>query len=287
MATFAATDGTRLSEKVWPAEGSAKASVVLVHGYGEHIERYEHVGRALAQAGFAVRGIDLRGHGQSGGRRGFCRRFGEFTGDLELVLERARQEASRPLFIVAHSFGGLITLRYLIDRPRAVDAFVLSSPWLRNNVPASPLKLLAGKVMSVVYPTLSLPSGLRGADVTRDPEIAAIYDRDPLNNKDANARWFTESTTAQEEVLQRACEITLPCLVMQAGADKISDPRRTEEVFKRLGSKDKTFELLEGQYHELFNELPELRAKNIATVVAWLSARLGAAAGARLQTGAP
>ena len=54
----------------WETEGKPKAIVCLVHGLGEHTGRYEHVGRALNEAGYSLFGFDLRGHGQTGGPRG-------------------------------------------------------------------------------------------------------------------------------------------------------------------------------------------------------------------------
>src|SRR5262245_32596260 len=107
MANFKASDGTNLYEKVWNASGTAIGSVVLVHGFGEHIGRYEHVAAALTAGGFHVRGFDLRGHGQSGGIRNHVNRFTDYLDDLGLVITRARENArDLPVLIVAHSFGG-------------------------------------------------------------------------------------------------------------------------------------------------------------------------------------
>jgi alpha-beta hydrolase superfamily lysophospholipase len=285
MSNFAGADGTSLFERVWPAAGAAIGTVVLVHGYGEHISRYEHVAQALNQAGWNVRGADLRGHGQSGGRRAACRTFGEYLADLGLLVARARQALpDKPVFLVGHSFGGLIGCMYALSRSGELAGMALSSPWLKNNVPQPAVKLLAARVLSVVMPTLSMPLGLKGTDVCRDPEIQAIYDRDPLNNKNGNTRWFTEATAAQAEVLARAGDLKLPMLVMQGGADKLSDPKRTEEVFGRIGSADKTLLMLPGQYHEIFNECAAERNQNLATLTAWLKDRHAASSGAKLRT---
>jgi alpha-beta hydrolase superfamily lysophospholipase len=275
MSFFQSSDGTQLHERIWPAEGQARASVVLVHGYGEHIGRYDEVGRGLAAAGFNARGYDQRGHGQSGGVRGYCDRFQQFVDDLALVVERAG-DGQLPVFILAHSFGALVAPFFALQHPTALAGMVLSSPWWKNAVVVSPAKVLAGKIASRLYGKLALPSGLKGADCTRDPELAALYDRDPLNNKNATARWYTEATAAQQDLVARAPQVTTPVLVMAGEADKLSDATQAPIVFERLGSKDKTLRMLPGQYHEILNEPRPTREQNLAQMVEWLRAHASA-----------
>jgi alpha-beta hydrolase superfamily lysophospholipase len=288
MATFNANDGTNIHEVVWPAEGTAHASVVLVHGYGEHIGRYSHVAKALTQAGFHVRGTDLRGHGQSGGTRGYCDRFGEYLDDLSQLIGRARENAPElPIFLLGHSFGALIATKFLIDRPTAgVAGLALSSPYFALKLQVPKAKVIAGRIMSKLYGKMALPAGLKGEDVSRDPEIQANYDKDPLCNKKATARWFTEASDAQDFVLANASRLTLPLLLLAGGADPIADPARSEQVFGQVGSSDKTLEVLPGQKHEIFNELAEDRKKTLDRVAAWLTTHAASAAGKLRAQGA-
>ena len=249
--------------------------VVIVHGYGEHIGRYDATARALADAGFTVRGFDLRGHGQSGGVRGHCSKFGEYLEDLEAEVVRARGE-NLPLFLLGHSFGALIASQWALAHPNELTGLALTSPFygLALAVPAA--KVLAGKIASKIYPSLALPSGLKGVDVSRDPEIQKLYDADPLNNKNATARWFTEATAAQVDLERRAPQLTLPILMIAGGADGIASPKQAKVVFDRFGSRDKRFELLDGQRHEVLNELPADRAQTIHEIAEWLRAHAGA-----------
>jgi len=279
MANFAAPDGTSLHEAVWEAGGSARGTVVLLHGYGEHIMRYDHVARALNVAGFEVRGADLRGHGQSGGRRGHCAHFSEYLDDLQALLDRV-PPAAGPRFVVAHSFGALIATEYLLSRvPVGITGVVLSSPFFKLKLDVPKVKVLAARLMSRIIPTLALPSGLKGADVSRDPEIIAAYDRDPLNNKNATSRWFTETSAVQDSLLARAPTWKLPALFLVGAADKVADPARAEEVFARISAPDKTLRMLAGQFHEVFNEPQPDRAKTLAELTSWLSARVTDAQG--------
>ncbi|MSP61136.1 MAG: alpha/beta hydrolase [Myxococcales bacterium] len=271
MASFPSSDGTELHELTWSPEGAAKGTVVIVHGYGEHIARYDHVGRALAKAGFVVRGCDLRGHGRSGGARGFIRRFDDYLADVDALVDRAKGDP-RPLWLLGHSNGGLIALHWALRHRDRLAGLVLSSPFFKLKLDVPKIKILAGRVFSTLWPGLRLPAGLQGSDVSRDPEIARLYDSDPLNNKSATARWFTETVGAQEEALARAAELDLPCLVLHGSGDKIADHARSEELFQRLASVDKTLRIEPGQYHELFNEIEPDRSRTVDGLVRWLEA---------------
>ncbi len=66
--TVSAVDGLPLFCRRWDPATEAIATVVIVHGIGEHSGRYVHVGRYFAEAGFRTIAFDLRGHGRSPGR---------------------------------------------------------------------------------------------------------------------------------------------------------------------------------------------------------------------------
>ena len=85
LTTFTASDGENLAVQDWPLpEGEpCRGTVLLVHGLGEHVGRYDAVARRLNDWGFAVRGYDQYGHGESGGPRG------GLTSDLRLLDDLA------------------------------------------------------------------------------------------------------------------------------------------------------------------------------------------------------
>jgi alpha-beta hydrolase superfamily lysophospholipase len=276
MTTFAAGDGTSLSEQLWAPDGAPRGTVVIVHGYGEHIARYDHVGRALAKAGFAARGADLRGHGKSAGKRGLILRFAEYLDDTAVLIARAREATGGPLYLLGHSLGGLIATHVALRGAPKLDGLIVSSPFYALALKVPAIKIFVGKIASTLVPGLALPTGLKGADVSRDPEVAAEYDRDPLNNKNATARWFTETQAAQEQAFARASELKLPTFFMVGGGDHVADPKRAEEVFARVGAADKTIKVYEGQFHEIFNEPAADRERTLTDLCAWLLAHAGA-----------
>ncbi len=267
-------DGTTLHLHAWPVS-EPRATVAIVHGYGEHGARYAHVARALNDAQVQAFGVDLRGHGHSSGPRGHVARFAEYHQDLDALLEVCRQRAGgKKVFLMGHSMGALASIDYLLaGRGKDVAGLVLSSPFLGVALPANPIKLAAGRVMSRIWPSLALPTGLGGVHVTRDAEQARLYDGDPLNNKNATARWYTEAMAAIEFAKAHARELRVPTFLIYGAADRTADARVTDAVAPTLTMADRTVESVEGGAHELVNDLPETRAHVIQRIVAWVTAR--------------
>ncbi len=82
--SFPGSEG-KISVGVWPNPG-ARHVVVIAHGYGEHIGRYEHVAQRLVAAGASVWAPDHLGHGRSDGERVPARDFEHVVDDLHRVI---------------------------------------------------------------------------------------------------------------------------------------------------------------------------------------------------------
>ena len=67
---FERSDGLSFYAQGWEPDARPKAVIALVHGLGEHVGRYSHVGKALTDAGYVLVGFDLRGHGKTVSPRG-------------------------------------------------------------------------------------------------------------------------------------------------------------------------------------------------------------------------
>jgi lysophospholipase len=150
--------------------------------------------------------------------------------------------------------GGLITIHIALRAQDRISGVALSSPWIGIAMPVPAVKLLAGRVLSRFLPSVSLDAGLKGSDATHNRELAEAYDRDPMNFKKANARWFTESMRAQERAIEDAPKLDVPIFCLQAGDDKISKPAVTERFMERVSSVDRQYLRLPGLYHEILNE---------------------------------
>ena len=62
--SYKSADGTKIVAYRWePEDAAPRAAIQLTHGMGEHARRYDHVARAMKEAGFVVYAQDQRGHG--------------------------------------------------------------------------------------------------------------------------------------------------------------------------------------------------------------------------------
>jgi alpha-beta hydrolase superfamily lysophospholipase len=269
--TLTSRDGLAIAAADDTLEG-ARARVVIVHGYAEHMGRYAGLVRDLTAAGFECHLFDLRGHGSSGGERGHVARYDDYLDDLALVLAHVRETAARPLplLVVAHSLGGLIALSYVRREGHGIDALAVSSPFLRPGFALTTGQQLLAAVGTIVTPRLAVASTLDPVWLSHDPEVVRAYVEDPLVLRMTTPRWFKEVEHAQGALLEEAGEIRLPLLMLLGGGDRIADPQAGKELFARLGSSDKTLKTYDGLFHEVFNETA--REAVVTELTAWLAA---------------
>ena len=273
LSHISAADGTDILVREWASDRSARgwpwASVLLVHGLGEHSGRYEHVGDQMAAAGLDVQAYDHRGNGGSGGRRGHVDRWEQYHDDLAERLAPVRASADgRPAVLYGHSMGGLIVLGYLLtDRPKP-DLVVLSSPGLDSTI-ASWKKSLA-PTMSRIFPTLAVPNGIDGSTLSRDPAVADKIAADPLASKSSTTRFAAEALIEQERVRREYAGLTLPTLVLH-GLDDGLVPAKASEILDSLPNVERR--TYPGLRHELHNE-PEGPAI-VGEIIDWIRAKTG------------
>jgi alpha-beta hydrolase superfamily lysophospholipase len=284
--TFSTNDGLKLFGVHHPLS-NARGRVIVLHGFAEHLRRYDKVVTELMDAGFACHLFDLRGHGHSGGRRGHVSRFSDYLDDLDLFVHettgrvsstsdkndpRAKQGREVPLFVLAHSLGGLVALNYVLHRPRAFDALAVSSPFLAPAFKLPPLAKEVGAIAAYVMPTFSLKSVVQPDWLTHDASIATAYKQDPLVFSTLTTGWWHAVRDAQEEVLERAREIRTPAFFLLGDADRLADWRHSRAVFERLGSINKRLEVYPGFFHEVLNELG--RERVIKDLISWFTSNL-------------
>jgi alpha-beta hydrolase superfamily lysophospholipase len=229
--------------------------VLVTHGYAEHCGRYREVAHVIVNAGWAALTWDVRGHGQSPGARGFIDRFETYLSDFRAALAKATALApGKPICLLGHSHGSLITLRALSDeRPPKVSCAIVSSPYLGLRLAVPAYKKLLARVASRIAPGLSQPNALRVEDLTADKDKQAERLADRLCFDIATSRWFTEGVAAQQYVLAHADRIAVPTTWLVGGDDPIADPAASKRVSDRM--KKSTYHQLAGYKHEVFNEV--------------------------------
>lgn len=261
--TLASADGTKLRFVRWPSPDEQRGQVLLVGGLAEHMGRYGHVAQALLDAGFGVAGVELRGHGHSGGQRGHVERWERYCEDVRAALA----EIDGDCFIVCHSMGGLVSLATVLGGAPKVKGLVISNPLLGVRVQAPKIKELAGRLMSRIWPTLSLGNELDPSMISRDKAMVASYEADKLVFGTITPRWFTEMEGTQRRVKAAAGSFSIPLLMMVSEGDQITDPQAGRDFVAAYGGEGQVKEWGE-LYHELFNEIE--RDEVLAFVASWL-----------------
>jgi len=270
--TLIAPDGLRLFMPYWLPDDDPRATVVLVHGYGEHSGRYGHVADALTQCGAAVYAYDQRGYGRSEGDRAYIEDFDTYLDDLDYVLQTPVLPADVPRFLMGHSMGGLVVLRHALLRQPDVEGLVLSAPAIEINPDLAPfLRRFAQWIGRVAprLPTVRSPEG----GISRDADVVAYAENDPLNYHGAvRARMGAEMLRAGDAVKERLEDVEYPFVVFHGTADTLTNPEWSQRLYDRAASTDKTIHLYDGLYHETHNE-PE-RETVLRDLADWVHERM-------------
>jgi alpha-beta hydrolase superfamily lysophospholipase len=259
----------------WETDKPPKAIVCLVHGLGEHTGRYVHVGKALNDAGYALFGFDLRGHGQSGGARGHFPSLQTVLNDIHNFIHFQRQNHPRlPLFLYGHSLGGLLTLTYILQHPEGVQGVIVTGAGLRSALQEQKAKIALVKVLGSLLPSLSLKSELEVEGLSHDPAVIQAYVNDPLVHDKVSLGLGKAGLEAIDLCFRRASEFKPPLLIMHGKADRITYASGSED-FAKLASqnnKDITLKIWDGLYHEIHNE-PQ-QAEVFKVMIEWLDKHL-------------
>lgn len=261
----------------WRPAAQSRGVVAVIHGFGEHSGRYEHLFDALGQERLACLAIDLRGFGQSEGQRGHVDRFEDYLDDTAVALSLARERCSgQPVFLLGHSMGGLVCARFAQERGQeaGLAGLVLSSPALGFALKIPAWKSLLGRVASRLLPGLSMPTRICPEELSHDPLVHEAAEKDPLMTHTASARWFTESLAAQARALEAGGALPCPLLLLAAGSDSIVevDASRRFLVQAEAGAHGAQAQFYEHLFHEIFNELE--REQVCADLLAWLDRQL-------------
>jgi acylglycerol lipase len=242
-----------------------RALVVIVHGLCEHAGRYDYVVDRLNACGYSVYRFDNRGHGRSGGDRGFVEDYEQFVDDADRIVALARQDNEKtPVFMLGHSMGGFIAAAYGVKYPDRLAGQILSGAAVILLPAIAPME-------SVDYNAAArepIPNSLADV-VSRDPAVVQAYKDDPLVLKEFTTKLMGEVLIrGAKRLMEQMGKYRYPCLILHGGGDQIVPADASRYFNEHIASTDKTLKVYDGLYHEILNE-PE-RDTVLADIRAWI-----------------
>lgn len=273
LSPLTAVDGENLAVYDWLLAGRPRGVVVLVHGLGEHMGRYGLLAAQLNAWGFAVRGYDQCGHGESSGKRGALPSPTRLLDDLADVVDSIpvryvqRDGSVPPVLVLGHSLGGLVAARFVSLQMRPVAGLVLSSPALDAGLSEFQHWLL--RWLPRVAPNLRVGNGLQPKYLARDPRVVADYKADPLVHKRIGVRLAQFIAEAGPATLASAPQWKQRTLLMYAGADKLVNPAGSRAFVAAAPREVLRARCFEQHFHEIFNDHD--RAPVLGELRQWLN----------------
>jgi len=269
--TFEGVGGLKIATRSWPAAGSPRGVIILIHGFNAHSGYMEWPAEQFAASGLAAYALDLRGRGRSEGERFYVEKFSDYLADVDKLVAQARSEnPGLPVYVLGHSAGGVIATSYVFEHQTEVAGLICES--FAYDVGLPHLVQLALEGVSHLAPHLHVFS-LNNADFSRDPAAVARMNNDPLIAKESQpAETASEMLKAADRLTENFTKFTVPVLIIHGTDDKATRPAGSEKFFDLAASTDKTLKLYEGHYHDLLADVG--KEEVIAEIQAWIDARL-------------
>jgi acylglycerol lipase len=247
-------DKTNLYLKWWEPNESPRGVIIMVHGLGEHINRYRSWAERYIELGWAFIGHDLRGHGNTQGIRGNGNYLSHLN-DIDAVFGyTVKKYGNIPKILYGHSMGGNLALGYEIYRKPAIDSLIVTSPWLKlPKPPIVPVVLLA-KLAVKLFPALAFPNGINLKMLSRDPKIAHEVIHDPLCHNRISVSTFLQMQQWAASILKNKHKINVPLLLLHGNKDKVTSWKGSY-MLSQATSENTCFEIWNGAFHELHNDI--------------------------------
>jgi alpha-beta hydrolase superfamily lysophospholipase len=279
--SYRSVDGRQLTGYRWiPDENKIHAAVVLVHGMGEHMRRYDHVAQALTAQGYVVYGHDHRGHGAS--LAGFDEPgalgdngWSALVDDLNLVIAQAKSDhPGLPVAVLAHSMGSFATQQFLLDRGTDVDAVAMTGTAALDLL-ESALDLSRDLDLSAFNAPFQ-PARTDFDWLSRDESIVDAYLADPLCGFGIDAVSVKDMFAGARRLADPA-EVArmpndLPVYVAVGSKDPVNGGLTLlwalVDRYRAAGLGDVTVRVYEDARHEILNEIN--RAEVIDDLLQWL-----------------
>ncbi len=234
----------------WPVS-APKAVVLIVHGFGEHCRRYDHLAEYFNNQNISCVGIDLYGHGQTEGPKGYVDRYDLFLDLLDQFLaDSISKYPNAPIFIYGHSMGGNVVLNYLLKRKPKVNGVVVTGPWIDLAEPAPKLKVAVGRMLRNILPRMVQSAELKEQLLSRDQSVGKAYLADPLVHSKMSNALGIDVMAAADYLREFQGETNIPLLIMHGEDDQVIAHNPSIDLAKRLKG-DVTLKIWPEFFHEI------------------------------------
>jgi len=245
------------------------ASILIIHGFAEHLGRYDYIANALSNLGFNIYRFDNRGHGKSKGERGDLEDFNLLVEDTDKIIDLIKRENKElPIYILGHSMGGFIAAAYGIKYGNKINGEILSGGATLVPDSAKGLNYILIKTLNKILPKIKIKNNLSNY-ICSDRNIVKDYKNDILNLKKASVRFHYQFVVEGINWLNyNLNNYKCQCLVLHGKEDKIISYNASENFYKKISSKDKDIILYEELFHEILNE--NKRDEIVLTIANWI-----------------
>jgi alpha-beta hydrolase superfamily lysophospholipase len=270
--TFIGRGGVTLFRQAWLPDRPPRATLINLHGLGDHSSLYPALPEHFVPHDIAVHAFDLRGHGRSGGQRAYLDDWNDYREDLDTFVRLVAGRSAGRAFLLGNSLGGLAVLDSALHHGCRLSGVIAAAPAL-GQVGVPRVLMAAGRILSRVWPRFSLRTGMNLGGISRDPAAVRTVIDDPLFHSVGTARLSTEVVATIERVQRLAPSLDLPVLLLHGGADTMVSPEGTRAFFARLTVPDRELIEYPDAYHALFADLDAPRV--LADLREWIEARIG------------
>ncbi|GMN03254.1 alpha/beta fold hydrolase [Erythrobacter sp. MTPC3] len=289
-------DGHKLRRIDWPGAGEsagARGSILFFPGRGDNYEKYLESLEEWHRAGWRVTAADWRGQagsGRLGGDEvtGHIEDFGIWIDDLAEFWDSWKASNGGPHILAAHSMGGHLVMRALVEKRVDPDAVFLSAPMLGMNGPPLPLPMLHGvaRMMNRVGDPMrqawkwsekpgELPIG-RQTLLTHDPDRYQDEQwwrdhRPELVMGPASWRWLERAYASWRMLEEPGAleQVRVPVLILSTTSDKLVSHPANVRAADRL-PQGKLIEFGNESAHEILRETDDVRGKAMRAIADFL-----------------
>lgn len=254
-----------------------------MHGFSDHISRYDEFFSIVASQGIQVLSWDQRGWGRSvtkPSEKGLTGPTSQVIADVAAFI-KDKLPSDVPVFVLGHSMGGgeVITLaadEQYKDVVSQVRGWILDAPFIGFTPEEEPGKLLvfAGRLVGKLLPRQQMKHPIQADRISRDPEVVESIKNDALCHD-------TGTLEGLASLLDRTAALasgTVPLaghvqsvLLAHGTGDLVCSYPTSMEWFKRQTIEDKTVKSYEGGYHQLHSDW--CKKEFIQDVVDWILKR--------------